>query len=33
VRQLAGQLGYDAIDDVVTASDGDGAGGSGAGGE
>ena len=33
VRQLAGQLGYDAIDDVVSASAGDGADGAGAGGE
>jgi hypothetical protein len=33
VRQLAGQLGYDAIEDVVSASGEDGASGSGAGGE
>lgn len=33
VRQLAGQLGYDAIDDVVTASAGVGGDGTSAGGE
>lgn len=33
VRQLAGQLGYDAIEDVVSVSDENGASGQGAGGE
>jgi len=33
VRQLAGQLGYDAIEDVVGVSGEDGASGPGAGGE
>lgn len=33
VRQLAGQLGYDALDDVVTATDEDGAPGPGGSGE